>query len=231
MRLLLTTAMLGMLTTPVAAQTFHGIASVRDGDSLSVAGIGIRLFGIDAPELSQTCKRDGKTWACGEESKRQLETRVQGQQVECRGRGIDDYGRTLAQCIVAGVDLNREFVEAGWAIAFRQYSAEYVLAEEGARAASLGIWSSTFEEPAAWRTANPQRPQSMVSRQSKSRTSYRDPTYASAGCNIKGNHSRRGEWIYHLPGMPYYNETRPEAMFCSEAEAQAAGYRRARVRR
>lgn len=42
--------------------------------------------------------------------------------------------------------------------------------------------------------------------------------------------SRRGEWIYHLPGMPYYNATRAEAYFCTEAEAQAAGYRRAIVR-
>jgi hypothetical protein len=30
--------------------------------------------------------------------------------------------------------------------------------------------------------------------------------------------------------MPYYAQTRPEAMFCSEAEARAAGYRRAIVR-
>jgi hypothetical protein len=30
-------------------------------------------------------------------------------------------------------------------------------------------------------------------------------------CLIKGNHSRRGDWIYHLPGMPYYDDTRAEA--------------------
>ena len=49
------------------------------------------------------------------------------------------------------------------------------------------------------------------------------------GCLIKGNRNRRGEWIYHLPGKPYYSETRAEEMFCSEAEAQAAGYRRSRA--
>src|SRR3546814_9625845 len=49
-------------------------------------------------------------------------------------------------------------------------------------------------------------------------------------CLIKGNHSQRGEWIYHLPGMPYYNATRAEAYFCTEAEAQAVRYRRAIVR-
>jgi hypothetical protein len=30
--------------------------------------------------------------------------------------------------------------------------------------------------------------------------------------------------------MPYYDQTRAEEMFCTEAEAQAAGYRRAIVR-
>ena len=49
-------------------------------------------------------------------------------------------------------------------------------------------------------------------------------------CAIKGNRSRRGDWIYHLPGMPYYEATRAEEIFCTEAQAQAAGYRRAIVR-
>jgi hypothetical protein len=52
----------------------------------------------------------------------------------------------------------------------------------------------------------------------------------SQGCLIKGNRNRKGQWIYHLPGMPYYVPTRAEEWFCSEAEAQAAGYRRAIVR-
>lgn len=65
----------------------------------------------------------------------------------------------------------------------------------------------------------------------RSRTRQPRQTYSSpSGCVIKGNRSRRGEWIYHLPGMPYYDVTRPEEMFCSEREAQAAGYRRAIVR-
>jgi hypothetical protein len=47
---------------------------------------------------------------------------------------------------------------------------------------------------------------------------------------IKGNRNRKGQWIYHVPGMPYYEQTRAEEMFCTEAEARAAGYRRAKVR-
>ena len=49
------------------------------------------------------------------------------------------------------------------------------------------------------------------------------------GCAIKGNVSQlNGEYIYYLPGMNYYDGTRPERLFCTEEEAQAAGFRRSR---
>jgi len=56
----------------------------------------------------------------------------------------------------------------------------------------------------------------------------------SRDCSIKGNVSiSSGERIYHVPGQRYYAETviRPEygeRWFCSEAEARAAGWRKAR---
>lgn len=56
----------------------------------------------------------------------------------------------------------------------------------------------------------------------------------SQNCNIKGNISyRTGEKIYHVPGQQYYNNTEidtsaGERWFCSEAEAQAAGWRKSK---
>lgn len=52
-------------------------------------------------------------------------------------------------------------------------------------------------------------------------------------CDIKGNISYSGgQRIYHVPGQHYYVETRisltkGERWFCSEADAQDAGWRRA----
>lgn len=54
-----------------------------------------------------------------------------------------------------------------------------------------------------------------------------------SSCNIKGNISyNSGERIYHLPGQMDYWQTKisrsnGERWFCSEAEAKAAGWRRA----
>ncbi len=56
----------------------------------------------------------------------------------------------------------------------------------------------------------------------------------SPSCRIKGNVSiNSGERIYHVPGQLFYEETKisqqyGERWFCSEADARAAGWRRAR---
>lgn len=43
---------------------------------------------------------------------------------------------------------------------------------------------------------------------------------------IKGNISSGGEKIYHMPGGAFYTRTNPEMCFATEAEAQAAGFRK-----
>ncbi|WP_230978896.1 sunset domain-containing protein [Ollibium composti] len=54
------------------------------------------------------------------------------------------------------------------------------------------------------------------------------------GCDIKGNISiDTGEHIYHVPGQEHYDDTRirreyGERWFCSEADARAAGWRKAK---
>ncbi len=59
-------------------------------------------------------------------------------------------------------------------------------------------------------------------------------TSNSESCNIKGNISiNSGERIYHVPGQEFYDDTvirteYGERWFCTEAEARAAGWRRAK---
>jgi endonuclease YncB( thermonuclease family) len=207
----------------------YGTAVAGDGDSLTVGGQRIRLFGIDAPEFDQSCTRSGKNWACGQEASVQLAKLVTGRQVRCAPTGVDDFGRILARCTAGGVDVNRTMVALGYAVAFRRYSHDYVSAEETARNNRRGMWAGTFQMPSEVRAVRKGPGQISGSRRAKTTPTPRQ-SFASGACNIKGNRSRRGEWIYHLPGMPYYEQTRAEDLFCSEADARAAGYRRALVR-
>jgi micrococcal nuclease len=55
---------------------------------------------------------------------------------------------------------------------------------------------------------------------------------APGNCKIKGNISRKGEKIYHMPGGRWYEKTvivegEGERWFCTEEEAEQAGWRKA----
>lgn len=222
---LLACAALCLCAVPVAAATVSGSAKVIDGDTLEIGSQRIRLFGIDAPEATQKCDRAGERWACGQASADELRGMIGSGELTCSGNEVDTYGRLLAVCTISGVDLNRLMVTEGWATAFRRYSENYMPDENQARAFRRGLWSSSFMSPEDYRSA--QREGAAPAATSARQRVTEGPS--SGGCVIKGNRSRRGEWIYHVPGMPYYEQTRAEEVFCTEAQAQAAGYRRAKV--
>ena len=90
----------------------------------------------------------------------------------------------------------------------------------------MSIWASTFVLPSDFRQS---KHTGVTTAHTKRQGSISQLPLCKGGCLIRGNRNRRGEWIYHLPGMPYYEQTRAEEMFCTEAQALAAGYRRAKV--
>jgi endonuclease YncB( thermonuclease family) len=126
-----------------------GQATVVDGDTILVAGERVRLQGIDAPELHQTCTAYGEEWACGRTSAEWLKEHLNGRQVECHAR--DRYGRLLAVCYVGGENLNERIVREGWALDFRKYSTDYLRAEAKAKRAGAGVWRGEFTPPWEWR--------------------------------------------------------------------------------
>ena len=126
----------------------RGHAEAIDGDTLRLGQNRIRLVGLDAPEIDQTCRApDGAEWPCGRESRRFLAEIILRQDVDCRPTGRDTYGRTLAQCSVDGADLGRSLVGAGWAISQNDYPD----AQREASTARRGIWQGSFDLPADWR--------------------------------------------------------------------------------
>ena len=208
--------------------TIAGIGRAKDGDSLTVGGKEVRLFGIDAPEFDQSCTRNGQSWACGAEARDRLAELVTGKRVFCISMGVDQHDRTLGRCTVGSTDVNKMMVALGYAVGFRQYSSDYVSSETTAKLNKRGIWAGTFQQPSDYRRGGEASPR--PARRAGKALSSDWAGRARANCDIKGNRNRRGQWIYHVPGMPYYDRTRPEEIFCSEAEASAAGYRRAIVK-
>ncbi|MFN3989220.1 MAG: thermonuclease family protein [Erythrobacter sp.] len=214
-----------------------GPAIAIDGDTLDMTGTRIRLLGIDAPEAAQSCTREGVAWACGEEATSNLQAIIASQPVSCTAQGIDAYGRILATCKTRTVDIGREMVRRGMAVALDEAASDYQEAQSLARNLGFGPWGASFQAPREWRAAQspeapPVVPRQQAERRAAASAAQRVPASVRDGhgrCAIKGNRNARGEWIYHVPGQAYYNQTRPEELFCSESAARAAGYRRSKV--
>ena len=143
--------------------------------------------------------------------------RYEGRTGRCQIIDRDRYERLVARCFVGDNEINRTLVEQGYAAAYLRFSRRYLDDEKAASVAGRGIWSSDFQRPEDWRAAERRAPASNAQ--------------SSNGCRIKGNISDSGR-IYHLPGQENYEATRintgrGERWFCSEADALAAGWRRA----
>jgi endonuclease YncB( thermonuclease family) len=130
-----------------------------DGDTLRAGdGAEYRIFGIDAPELHQSCNEaNGKAWLCGRAAKAKLTTLIKGGNVTCETRATDRFGRNVAACSAEGVpDLGEAMVRDGYAIDLGGAAGNpYRGAEAEARDAKRGIWRGTFVRPSEWRQANP----------------------------------------------------------------------------
>ena len=131
-----------------ASPTLGGFATIVDGDTLRIRKERVRLVGIDAPEIKQTCRNAaGRNWPCGRAARDRLVALIAGSEVTCSAAGRDKYGRTLAVCKSSGDDLGEALVREGHAVAY----GEYKLAELGARLNNRGIWAGEFERPNEWR--------------------------------------------------------------------------------
>ena len=83
------TAILLILTLSSPAHAdITGKPRIVDGDTIHIGKTKIRLHGIDAPEMKQTCRTSkGKEQMCGVLAKQALEKLVRGQDVTCKGDG------------------------------------------------------------------------------------------------------------------------------------------------
>ncbi|MBT6000108.1 MAG: thermonuclease family protein [Candidatus Marinimicrobia bacterium] len=137
-----------------SVQRYTKAVRVIDGDTIEVESDKFRLFGIDAPEQGQPCKRNNVPYDCGGASKTHLEFILTGASVECEKNGKDRWGRYIGKCTADGEDISKLMTRHGWAVAYRKYSTDYVQDEEFAQSNNLGMWAKEFSVPSEWRKSD-----------------------------------------------------------------------------
>ena len=209
----------GKAGTALAA--LEGKAVALSGEMIRLQGHLLHLSGIEAPDGLQTCTRaDKQSWRCGEAALAALERLARTRTFHCVLHGAPDAtGRHDANCTVDGRDVAGELVKAGHVFSAATVFGGYAALETEARRAGTGLWSGDAERPAE----------------------YRAKLWAAAqantpdGCPIKSQIDA-GRKTYLMPWASHYGSAsvrvaRGERWFCSEADAQAAGFKPAPIRK
>lgn len=179
-----------------STNTLHTVSKVKDGDTVII-------------DNNQTVRLVGieapeLDFCGGQESRTYLENLIEGQKVTLTTFGVDKYARTLALLTYYDLNINKAMLSSGWAVyeSFTGASRDD-LAQESKQAMSenKGLFSLC-------RSNKPDQP----------------------NCTIKGNINRDSK-LYLLPSCSNYEQTmvykdRGESWFCTEAEAQKAGFKK-----
>jgi micrococcal nuclease len=104
------------ITISIAANAaeLRGVVShVRDGDTIEVENIPIRLNGVSAPELDEPLGQASKTY---------MQELVLNKSVYCELNGEKTYDRFVGICYLNNKDIGISVIEAGLAIDCPRYS-------------------------------------------------------------------------------------------------------------
>lgn len=218
----------GVGKTESSIANFAKVTRVIDGDTIEIeGGERVRYIGIDTPETVDP----RKTVQCfGVESSKKNKELVEGKTVRLEKdiTDRDKYNRLLRYVWLDDTLINLALVQGGFAHSNSyppdiKYQDKFVTAQKEAREAKVGLWNACSQESS---TATVLKPQIQSVQYSSS------DQMSGSDCSIKGNISTSGEKIYHLSRCDSYTKTkieesRGERWFCSETEAQSAGWRKA----
>jgi endonuclease YncB( thermonuclease family) len=227
----------------MASPSLAANAIVRDGDTIQLGDITFKLDGIEAPELDQICIDDhADPWSCGVDARDQLTKLIDGRSLHCDDLGVDrTKKRHIGVCTIEGesASLNQQLVRQGLAIS-AEPSLKVHLKDDAASASAdnRGLWKGCFVAPQEFRLGKKDGAliggACRADRDKEIRNVlFPDDLAMPPACSIKGKFAVRARvtgnvGVYQLQGCRNYaGLTRPDRWFCSEDDAQAAGFRRA----
>jgi endonuclease YncB( thermonuclease family) len=232
------------LTILSASKVWAATPTIRDGGTLQLGNMTYRLDGIDVPAFDQLCiDEHADSWTCGIEARDQLTKLIGGREVRCDDLGVDPAykRRHLGVCKVEDetTSLSQLLVRQGFALNVEaSATGRFKIDEARAREDRQGLWKGCFVAPQEFRLGKKDGAllggSCRTDRDREIRAAlFPDDLVMPSGCSIKGKYAVRARvtgnlGIYHLQACRGYPAlTKPDRWFCSEEDAQAAGFRKA----
>ncbi len=135
-------------------EIIKGKAKVVNSDYIKIDKQTIILFGVEAMERPQKCYINNELWPCWESGVRKLEEIVDLGETICFVKGKAKMNRVFAICETQNIELNKELIRSGLALARIKQSDLYIDDQRYAKENNLGIWRGKFIEPWKWRMQN-----------------------------------------------------------------------------
>ncbi|MHC2461867.1 thermonuclease family protein [Bradyrhizobium embrapense] len=219
-------------------------AIVKDAGTVQLGNTVYRFDGIDAPAADQLCiDEHADVWTCGIEARDQLTKLIGGKPIHCDDIGVDPTfkKRRLGVCKLEGdpTSLSQVMVQKGYALNVEtSATGRFKTDQATANDSRAGLWKGCFVAPRDFRLGKKDGAllgnACPTDRDTQIRTAlFPDDLPMPASCNIKGKYAVRARvtgnvGIYHLQACRSYpGLSNPDRWFCSEEDAQAAGFRRA----
>lgn len=128
----------------------HGVA--LSGSTLRIGKLKLRLLGIEAPVINQTCAdKYGHSYNCGQKAKIWLQDWMEDKTVTCNVISKVINNGATGVCFAEGYDIAAVVTNAGWAVAYPKNTDIYVPYEEQANINRRGLWAGKFYKPWDWR--------------------------------------------------------------------------------
>lgn len=147
---------------PADYPAVYGAVRVVSADTLLMRNHYIRLYGIDGPEINQSCANSrGRAYACGKEAARWLQGWILDNEIECRVLKQNSKNNVTATCSYGQYDIGAALVSAGWAVTLPN-NAIYRPYELQAQKAQRGMWQGQFYKPWDWREIQSKKPKIKI---------------------------------------------------------------------
>ncbi|MBQ0140354.1 MAG: thermonuclease family protein [Kurthia sp.] len=218
------------------------VVSVMDGDTMKVKYKGeerkVRFLLIDAPEMYHKTLGEQPYGKEAQQLNRDLLDKAKSVTIEFDETGDkeDKYDRLLAYVYADGKSVQKQLIESGYVRVGYVYNqkaahlAEYEEAQKKAKDANKGIWQYpgyvtdrgfVKEKVPNW------SPGKSLPETDSSASNSSSTTNTDSSCSIKGNINAKGNKTYFIKGDTNYEQVKEEKIFCSEEEAEQAGFKHA----